>query len=219
MTPPTLVTPGPNAPIAEWESWWTTFSPVSMFSEDDKFLYALGIGETSLSGAQTQWADRIKTASDDGKGGYDPTKQAAILATIEHENSARIVELEAAIPALQQQGLDAFNARMAKFNAANDAPLDAPGQESPHNSGAPVASPVVPAITPTVPAGHAPIDIPPQIAAKLPEGTIATSAPAGPVTIQVPHEGFIHRLEKDVAESWDALVRRIESVFGKKPAA
>lgn len=115
---------------------WQNYSPMSGLTEDQKFLYSLGQGNTTLSGAGTSFAPQLAgnmTASTADKAGvFDAAGNASALSGIAAANAPEIASLLKSVPAAQdaaKASLNAGNAVTGFAQAQKDAEASAAALE------------------------------------------------------------------------------------------
>lgn len=195
----TLTTPGPTATVADWQTWWDAFSPVSTLSETEAFFYALGQGDRTVSGVGTPFAERIALAADatpataDSPAHVDPAKLADICAVIAGEHVDEIATVLLSVHRAQNAARDAFDAAIAHLNAP--APVVVPVVETPP----PIAlEPSVPVATPEpVPAAVvAEAPAPAPIAATQPTPSVGEHVVAANATHRNILQSLLDRIER-----------------------
>jgi hypothetical protein len=198
-----IATPGPTATQAEWDAWRNAFVPTSGLTADQKFLYALGLGERGVDGEGTSFADRIavaidaKPATPDHPASFDAAKLTAVLDEIATEHAADIAAVKAQVVEAEAESLEAYNAATAHFNDLANAAQNTQSNQSPTSEVAETQAKTVEALAtgepaakapasvsdalqvvpggPAVPPDHTVVDVPPAIAEHLPPGTLVTS--------------------------------------------
>lgn len=98
----------PYDPLNVYQAW-TLYDPFAGRSDDERFLYELGKGATSLVGEGTPWHDQIVAAAlVDGK--MDAAKLAAVLSSIRRDSADRIADVTASIDGDRATAQAAFRA-------------------------------------------------------------------------------------------------------------
>jgi hypothetical protein len=133
---------------------------------------------------------------DSGQGaGFDGDKDAAIAHFREaHPLPTSFSELHAGDPSLYVD------------------PAAAPAVDAAPAAPAVIEQPAV--VLTAIPEDHAPVDVPDDIAAKLPADAAVSMAPSGALAASVTKDGAVHHIFAEIGHGFHELVAKVEAFFG-----